>query len=69
MLEEVSNHSSNNSIADIENSITNSLVIKREDENDSCYNMCSFTCKLFTICIGCVLIIFALVMFVIKVLL
>ena len=67
MLEEVSNHS-NNSLSDIENSITNSLVIKLEDENDKFYNICSFTYK-FIACVLCILISFVFVLFVIKVLL
>lgn len=63
MLEEASNHS----IADIENSIKNSLLIKREDDDNN--DICKHLCKTFCLCVICFLLIIALVIFFVKVIL
>ena len=60
MLEEYSGHST----ADIENSVKNTLVIKREDETVELYKQ---VCKTICLCIISFLLIIALVIFFIKV--
>ena len=62
MLEEYSGHS----IADIENSIKNSLIIKREDEP---FDLCKQVCRTICLCVISFLLIVALVVFFIKVIL
>lgn len=60
MLEEFSGHSTE----DIENSITNTLVIKREDVTAELYKQ---VCVTISLCIISFLLIIALVYFLIKV--
>ena len=61
MLEESSSHS----ISDIENSITNSLIIEREDDNKT--RICKEICKIFCLCVVSILCVVALVVFFITV--
>ena len=63
MLEEASSHS----ITDIENSITNSLIIEREDDNTT--RICKEVCKTFCFCVLSVLFIAGLVFFLVKIVL
>lgn len=61
MLEEASGHS----VSDIENSITNSLIIERKDDNKT--HICKELCKTFCLCVVSFLCIVGLVYFFIKV--
>jgi hypothetical protein len=65
MLEEASNHS----IPDIENSIKNSLIIKREDYNYYKIRICKELCKTVCFCVVVFLFIVGFVIFFVKIVL